>query len=259
VPDAEQRTMTIQSFYDEFAARYHLVYQDWSASVARQGDALDCLLGEHFPGAHTIFDVAAGIGTQALGLGTLDYQVIGSDLSFEAVRRAAAEARQRELTVPLYVADFQRLPVRTASAEVVVCCDNALPHLPSPDAIGATLNEWHRCLRPGGGCLISMRDYGDPRPSGTVEEHHYGERSWNGRRYTLKQVWTWNGPRYDVALTMTALDDEAIPVPAITTSYLAISPSHVLQLMQEAGFERVQRIDGRLFQPVLIGLKPSVS
>jgi ubiquinone/menaquinone biosynthesis C-methylase UbiE len=256
-PMPRNETMTVRSFYDDLAARYHLVYQDWDASIARQGEALDALLREHFPDAHTIFDVAVGIGTQALGLSALDYQVIGSDVSSGAVRRAADEATKRELTMPLYVADFQRLPVRSGGASVVLCCDNSLPHLASADAIRAALTEWHRCVRAGGGCLISMRDYGEPRPSGTIEEHYYGERSWNGRRYTLNQVWTWNGPRYDVALAMTSLDDEALSVPVITTSYLAISPARVLQLMKEAGFQRVQRIDGRLFQPVLIGFKPA--
>ncbi|HEV8233810.1 MAG TPA: class I SAM-dependent methyltransferase, partial [Gemmatimonadaceae bacterium] len=114
--------MTVQSFYDEFAPRYHLVYQDWNASIVRQGDALDWILREHFPGARALYDVAVGIGTQALGLGALGYQMIGSDLSYQAVRRAAVEASQREVALPLYVADFQRLPVRTASADVVMCC-----------------------------------------------------------------------------------------------------------------------------------------
>jgi ubiquinone/menaquinone biosynthesis C-methylase UbiE len=247
--------MTVQSFYDEFAPRYHLVYQDWNASIVRQGDALDWILREHFPGARTLFDVAVGIGTQALGLGALGYPVIGSDLSYQAVRRAAVEAGQREVALPLYVADFQRLPVRTASADVVMCCDNSLPHVPSVDAIRATLKEWYRCASPEGGCLISMRNYDDPRPPGSKEEHHYGERSWNGHRYTVTQVWTWSGSGYDVALVMTPLDADAPSVPVITTRYLAISPSHVLQLMEEAGFRRVQRVDGRLFQPVLVGVK----
>ena len=251
--------MTVQSFYDGFAARYHLIYEDWDASVARQGAALDALFREHFPGARVVVDVAVGIGTQGLGLRMLGYQVIGSDLSFAAVRRAAGEAEQRDVPLPLYVADFQRLPLPTGGANVIVCCDNALPHLPSPRAIRATLQEWYRCLRAGGGCLVSMRDYGEPPPPGTVEEHPYGERSWNGHRYALRQVWTWNGPRYDVALTMTALDDNSPPLPAIATSYLAISTSQVLQLMQKAGFQDVRRIDGRFFQPVLVGFKRAIS
>jgi hypothetical protein len=58
---------------------------------------------------------------------------------------------------------------------------------------------------------------------------------------------------------MTPLDADAPSIPVITTRYLAISPEHVLQLMEEAGFRRVQRIDGRLFQPVLVGVKVAVA
>lgn len=247
--------MTIQACYDEFAPRYHLVYEDWDEGIARQGAALDALLRENFPGAREILDVAMGIGTQALGLARLGYRVVGSDLSQKAVRRAVAEATQRGLVVPACVADFQRLPVRSDGAAVILCCDNSLPHLPSPEAILGALREWFRCLRPGGGCLVSMRDYGEPPPPGTVQEHPYGERTWNGHRYVLRQVWTWNGPRYDVAFEMAALDAGTPSLPSITASYLAIPPAHVQQLMLEAGLQDVRRFDGRLFQPVLVGFK----
>lgn len=39
--------MSVQAFYDELAPLYHLVYEDWEASVARQGSALGSLLLEH--------------------------------------------------------------------------------------------------------------------------------------------------------------------------------------------------------------------
>ena len=248
--------MAVQGFYDELASRYHLIYDDWTASIARQGAALDSLLQEHFPGRPQILDVAVGIGTQAIGLSALGHCVIGSDLSPRAVQRAAREAAGRGLTIPVAVADFSHLPVGTGTASVILCCDNALPHLPSAEAILATLREWRRCLRPGGGCLMSMRDYGDPPPAGTVEDRPYGERLWQGRRYALRQIWTWYGPRYELAMEMTALDGDDKRFPTIRSNYLAIAPSQVLRLMKEAGFERVTRLDGRFFQPVLVGFVP---
>jgi SAM-dependent methyltransferase len=247
--------MTVRTFYDDLAARYHLIYENWDKSVARQGAALDSLIQEHFPGSRDILDVAVGIGTQTIGLAERGYRVTASDLSPEAVRRARAESESRGLTVPLYVGDFQQLPVASNGTPVILCCDNSLPHLASPDAIRATLREWNRCLLPGGGCLISMRDYGEPPPTGTREEHPFGERDWNGHRYALRQVWTWHGPRYDLVLEMTPLDPDAPPLPPIATSYLAIAPARVMELMREAGYDAVQRIDGRLFQPVIVGLK----
>jgi SAM-dependent methyltransferase len=245
--------MTVQSFYDELASRYHLIYEDWDASIDRQGAALDALLREHFPERRDIFDVAIGIGTQSLGLSVRGYHVIGSDLSSGAVRRAATEAMNRSLTIPVSVADFRALPIGTASTDIVLCGDNSLPHVLSADAILDTLREWHRCLKPGGGCLISMRDYGDPPVAGTVEERPYGERIWKGRRYGLRQVWTWHGPRYEVALEMTAVDGDRVQLPVSRSSYLAIPVLRVKELMNEAGFVNVERVDGRFFQPVLIG------
>ena len=104
-----------------------------------------------------------------------------------------------------------------------------------------------------------MRDYGDPPPSGTIEVHPYGERTWDGRRYELRQVWRWHGPRYDLSLELSPVAGRSAGARVLTTSYLAISVAHVRRLMQEAGFENVRRLDGRFFQPVLVGHKPRVT
>lgn len=246
--------MSVQSFYSALADRYHLVYPDWEASIARQGAALDSLLSDFFPGQREILDVAVGIGTQALGLAARGYHVSGSDLSPAAVTRARHEAAQRGLAIPLLVADFQRLPVRSAAVPIILCGDNSLPHLDSPESILHALEEWYRCLKPDGGCLISMRDYSRPPATGTIETRPYGERTWQGHRYLLQQVWTWRGPRYDIALEMTPLHDGPL-LPTLQASYLAIPLADVQALLRDAGFAAVQRIDDRFFQPVLVAFK----
>jgi len=248
--------MSVREFYDELAPRYHLIYADWEASIVRQGAALSNLLGEQWPGARAVLDVAVGVGTQALGLAARGYAVTGSDISPVAVQRAVTEARQRDVTLPCLAADFRALPVRATTTDVLIACDNSLPHLDSPDDVAAALAEWWRVVRPGGGCLISMRDYGSPPPAGTIEVHPYGERILAGRRYEVRQVWTWHGPRYEVALEIVPkAGDDGAPT-LVKASYLAIAPTQVMELLRAVGFERVERIDGRFFQPVLIGSKP---
>lgn len=247
--------MTVRAFYDALASRYHLVYQDWNASIARQGKALDALITDYVGAEKEVADVAVGIGTQAIGLAARGYQVIGSDLSPGAVSRAHDEAARRQLKVDVHVADFRRLPFSNESVQLILCCDNSLPHVASPDDVRATLAEWLRCLRPGGSCLISMRDYGDPKPDGTVEQRPYGERVWNGHRYKLRQVWTWRGGRYDTSLEMLPLDDEAPNIAPIVATYLAISPGHTADLMRDVGFRTVIRVDERFFQPVLVATR----
>jgi len=60
--------MSVRAFYDELAPLYHLVYDDWETSVARQDAALASLIDEYWGAdAHAVLDAALGIGTQALG------------------------------------------------------------------------------------------------------------------------------------------------------------------------------------------------
>src|SRR4030095_16794950 len=109
-------TLEVQAFYDELAPLYHLVYENWEASVARQGTALASLIGEHWgAGARTVLDAAVGIGTQALGLLALGFRVTGSDLSYAAVTRAQREAAARHLALPCPAAALRAMPRAGAS------------------------------------------------------------------------------------------------------------------------------------------------
>jgi SAM-dependent methyltransferase len=248
--------MSVRAFYDDLAPLYHLIYEDWEASVARQGAGLASLILESWgPDVHTVLDAALGIGTQALGLLGRGFQVTGSDISTGAVSRARAEAATRSLPLVSLVADLRALPVRAATLDVVLVCDNALPTRQRGGDPGA-LAECFRCVRHGGGCLISMRDYESSPPAGTVEVRPYGERLWAGRRYHLRQVWTWHGPRYDLSLEIAPADGAEADVSVLKTSYLAIPVERMATLMRTAGFEHVRRVDGRFFQPVLIGTRP---
>src|SRR5215510_6185422 len=98
-----------QDLYENLTPFYHLVYQDWPKSIKRQATQLDTIIKEHWgDGIHTILDVACGIGTQALGLAQLNYQVVASDLSEAAVERAKQEAQNRGLDITFGVADMRR-------------------------------------------------------------------------------------------------------------------------------------------------------
>src|SRR5438034_5160616 len=175
--------MSVRAFYDDLAPLYHLVYEDWETSVARQGGALASLIAEHWGvNAHAVLDAALGIGTQALGLLARGFRVTGSDLSIGAVTRARRESVVRRLPLVSLVADFRALPVRSAAFAVGLLCDNSLPHPDSEADIQEALAECLRCVRRGGGCLISLRDHESPPPTGTVGGRPYGGRLWAGRR-----------------------------------------------------------------------------
>lgn len=56
----------MSAFYDQLAAFYHLVHQDWDASVLRQGEQLGALIESGWPGRSKVLDVTCGIGTDRL-------------------------------------------------------------------------------------------------------------------------------------------------------------------------------------------------
>lgn len=247
----------VGNFYDALAPWYHLVYQDWEATIGRQGRALSSLLTSEWGSPpHRVLDAAVGIGTQALGLAAQGFRVTGSDISLAAVQRAGEEAGRRGLRLGCLVGDVRALPVRSTTFDIVLACDNALPHLLSEDDIRCAFQECLRCIRPRGGCVISMRDYGMPPSPGAVETQDYGERIWSGRRCRLVQTRRWRGELYDVAFELVT-NDETKEVVARTpeTTYFAIRIERMAVLMEEAGFTRVRRLDGCLVQPVLVGTR----
>src|ERR1700733_9776370 len=128
----------VKDFYDRLAGNYHLIFEDWDASLQRQGAALAAILERECGAASTlrILDCACGIGTQSLGLASLGFTVTACDLSPASVERARVEAAKRRLTVRLLVADMLDLSeIPDSDFDAVMCMDNALPHLESDEQL----------------------------------------------------------------------------------------------------------------------------
>jgi SAM-dependent methyltransferase len=245
-------------FYDELTPLYHLIYADWDASIERQAVQLESVVHEFWgDGPKTILDVACGIGTQALGLARRGFTLTASDLSAGAVERAKQEALKRDLTIDFSVADMtQAFDHHRRSFDVVIACDNAIPHLLSDADILRAFKQFYQCTNPGGGCVISVRDYATMGLEG-LQVHPFGIRNEHGSRYFLFQVWEFAGSIYD--LSMYFVRDEggsSCKTSVMRSKYYAITAERLMSLMAEAGFEKVQRLDGRFFQPIILATKP---
>jgi SAM-dependent methyltransferase len=253
--------MTAEAFYDRLAPFYHLIFPDWEASIARQAAALDALIREQGGqrGLH-VLDVACGIGTQALGLAGLGYAVTASDLSGAAVERARREAARRGLAIDFSTADMRDLPARHQGRfDLVIACDNAVPHLLGDADILQAFEQIFSCLRPGGGCLLTVRDYDREERAG-VQVKPYGVRVEGGVRYLVFQVWEFHGEIYDLAMYF--VEDRGGPncsTQVMRSQYYAVGTGALLALLERAGFREVRRIDGRFYQPVLVGKKPGTA
>lgn len=247
-----------ERFYDELADAYHLIFEDWQTSIDRQAEALNAMIREQWGDAvRRVADVACGIGTQALGLAALGFDVTAADSSDKAVARARREAAQRQLTLHFHTADMRQCQEHLGGGfDLVIACDNAVPHLLNDDDILLALRQMHACLRCGGGVLLSVRDYAvETKGDSTIRP--YGVRDSDGRRTIAFQVWDFAGDQYELSLFL--IDDTGRPETPTTrvfrTRYYAITTDHLCALMQEAGFTRVQRLDEGFYQPVLVGTR----
>ncbi|MEM7480906.1 MAG: class I SAM-dependent methyltransferase [Acidobacteriota bacterium] len=248
-----------REFYDRLADHYHLVYADWEASIERQGAALRRILQAKWPQpVKTVLDAACGIGTQSLALARAGFRVTASDLSPGAIERAQREAEERGLELAFAVADMRFLSeVHRGTFDLVLAADNAITHLLDETEISRTFQQFYRCTRPGGGCLISVRDYSQLPTEGVHFEPH-GVREVDGGRQVLFQVWKFDGSIYETSLyRVTDGGDGVCQTEVGRALYHAIAIPRLIQLMENAGYQAVERIDGAFFQPVLIGLRPA--
>lgn len=247
-----------QTFYDDLAPYYHLLYGDWENAVSEQGAALSSLLCElGVASGASIHDAACGIGTQTLGLLASGYRVSASDLSPGAVQRLQAELSKRNLQADVFVDDLRNLArLDAGSKAAILACDNSIPHLLSDAEILESFRSCLRCLEPGGFALISVRDYARiERKSPDVRP--YGLRYEGANRFLAVQAWEWDGDQYDVRMYLTSESAAGECTTRVLKSrYYAVTVDRLIELMREAGFAGVQRRDDVLFQPVIFGLRP---
>jgi SAM-dependent methyltransferase len=248
-----------KQFYDELSSYYHLIFEDWDASMARQGDALAQLieaeLGRVQVDGVRVLDAACGIGTQTLPLVARGFQLAARDLSPAAVVRLQREAQVRHLVIDAAVTDMREVASSVSGAfDVVLAFDNSVAHLLHDNDLRAAFQQFLSVLRPGGVFLCSVRDY-DEVQRGEPATHLYGRREYRGGTFQLRQEWSWYDPmHYQATIMIDRETPNGLTRELCTASrFYAISTGRLLELMVEAGFQDCRRIDETIYQLILTG------
>ena len=246
-------------FYDDIAEYYDLIYTDWEDSMDRHGAAISAMFAKPESLASRsefrVLDASAGIGTQALPLAALGYDVVARDLSSAAIARLSREAEERGVTIDAEAADMRGVGDSVDGLfDAVISFDNSIPHLLSDDEIEATFRGFSRLLKPSGTLLISVRDY-DHVDRTPTSVHPYRERTRAERAFRLSQEWAWlSSSHYRTTMVVEErVGGRWTDLVRADTEYYAIPIPRLLELMEEAGLvsSRVEEIP--FFQPVLRG------
>lgn len=247
-------------FYNHLAPYYKYIYLDWDASVQRQAKELDSLIQE-FTGktAQTVLDVSCGIGTQSIGLAKLGYQVTSSDLSSAEVEHARQEASRQDVQIEFTVADMRQVwNIYRRQFDVVIACDNSIPHLLDNDEILTAFRQFYKCTKSGGCCIITVRDYAQlERKDQQKQVYPRTVHQTENEQVVMFDVWDFDGNYYEITTYLVEDRGESLAQTQVIRGgkYYCVEIPTLEKLFKEAGFREVKTLGDRFFQPLLIAIK----
>ena len=247
-----------QTFYDSLATQYDKLFLDWQATTCEQAVILDRLFREcGFDTRARILDCACGIGTQAIGIAALGYSVTASDISDAELAEAKKRAANNGVEIRFEHADFCALSeVYSKGFDIVICMDNALPHMLAREALEKAVRSIVGQVEDGGIFVASIRDYDALLMEKPPYSPPYVHRTEKGQRVSF-QTWRWEEERYQ--LTQYIIDDEAtLQVSKFDCEYRATRREELTELLLAAGCREVAwkfPEETGFYQPIVIAKK----
>ena len=247
----------VQTFYDSLAAQYDKLFQDWQSTTREQADILNKLfLKNGFDASVRLLDCACGIGTQAIGLAALGYQVTASDISEAELAEAKTRAADNHTDIRFARADFCALSETFSEQfDIIICMDNALPHMLTADALEKAIKSITKQLADGGIFVASIRDYDTLLTQKPSYAPPYIHQTGNGQRVCF-QTWTWTDDRYK--LTQYIIDDEeTLQISKFDCEYRATRRQELTALLTANGCSVEWKFpeETGFYQPIVIAKK----
>ena len=247
-----------QTFYDNLATHYDKLFLDWQAATREQAVILDRLFQNYgFDKSARILDCACGIGTQAIGLAAMGYDITASDISQGALAEARERAAKNNVQIPFVNADFCALSETFARPfDIILAMDNALPHMLTSDALGSAIKSITNQIADGGMFVASIRDYDALLLDKPPYSPPYIHQTAKGQRVSF-QTWTWEGDNY--SLIQYIVDDEdTLQISKFACQYRATRREEMTQLLLANGCSQVAWLfpeETGFYQPIVVASK----
>lgn len=246
-----------QTFYDHLASQYDKLFQDWQSTTREQAVILEKLFQEYgFDRTANILDCACGIGTQAIGLAALGYSVTASDISEGELAQAKVRAADNRVSIRFARADFCALSETfTEQFDIVICMDNALPHMLSKSALETAIRSITNQMAAGGILVASIRDYDALLLEKPPYSPPYIHKTEQGQRVSF-QTWTWENEGYK--LTQYIIDDEgALQISKFDCEYRAVRRQELTDMLMANGCSVEWKFpeETGFYQPIVMAKK----
>jgi 2-polyprenyl-3-methyl-5-hydroxy-6-metoxy-1,4-benzoquinol methylase len=250
-----------KKFYDDLSADYHLNFGDWDEAIANQAKVLDKIIRKYAGGVpKTVLDCACGIGTQAIGLAQTGYTVTASDLSPLSIKRAGVEALKRNISINFEVADFLQLESQVEGTfDVVICCDNPLPHLLTEHELQLAAKNILSKMKPGGLFITSTRDYDEILKNKPLTTYPIVADT-NGAKTFTFQTWDWlENNIYTLNHYVVTGTPGNFSTSLRKATYHAYRRTQIDPIFKQQGYTGLKWLmptESKYFQPILLAFKP---
>jgi glycine/sarcosine N-methyltransferase len=184
------------------------------------------------------------------------YRVHATDIAAGAVARAAREAKRLGVALTTSVADLRALDSVPGQYDVVLSCDNAIPHLLMDRELHQAASGMYARLRDGGLLVISLRDYDRllaERPRSELPRVF--DRP-DGRQIAF-QVWDWSDDAPTYTLHQYIVREAAggsWQTQHVATTYRALQRGELTMILEGAGFRAIRWHEpaaSGYYQPIL--------
>lgn len=247
-----------QKFYDNMAAHYDKLFLNWKTTTKEQAVLLHSIFQKFdFGQTASILDCACGIGTQAIGLASLGYNVTASDISNGEIAEAKTRASNANVGIRFENADFCALSdIFTEKFDIVIAMDNALPHMLTSEDLGRAVKSIAEQIKANGIFVGSIRDYDTLLQDKPPYSPPYIHETEKGKRVSF-QTWIWNDDRYK--LTQYIIDDEeTLEINKFECEYRATRREELTDLFTSYGCREVIWMfpeETGFYQPIIVARK----
>ena len=247
-----------QTFYDTLATQYDKLFLDWQGTTQEQAVILNKLFRQNgFDSSARVLDCACGIGTQSIGLAALGYSVTASDISDGELAEARVRAEKNGVNLRLEHADFCALEETFPEQfDIVICMDNALPHMLSAEALEKAVRSITGRIGVGGLFVASIRDYDALLQTRPPYSPPYIHKNGRGQRVSF-QTWDWEGDHYKL-IQYIIDDEETLQVSKFACEYRATRREELTELLRSNGCGEVVWLfpeETGFYQPIVIAKK----
>jgi len=248
----------IQTFYDNLASEYDKLFSDWNNDPKEQALILDKLFKDNgYDNNSLMLDCACGIGTQAIGLASMGYNITASDISNLELKEAKRRAINNNVKICFENADFRELSKSFSKKfNIIIAMDNALPHMLSKTDLEIAVNSITNQLDSGGMFVASIRDYDDLLNSKPSHSAPYIHHTRNGQTVSF-QTWKWDGERYKF-IQYIIEDSKTLKTSKFECEYRAVRREEITNLLLSHGCNSVVwkfPCQTNFYQPIVIAKK----